>query len=272
MADVYDDGDYRKSGLGTKRTNTLLVRKPTGKVKPTTYNLPSDGFTYGKRDQFDEEGVREVVGSWQSHVLAPESRPGRDFVRLNKTAVVCGATNSHEISDFRAVNDIRLRSGPNASLNRGGKFSDILDNNITFGKPSKPSTPINDVICNSYQRQWIQEQRALQEKRERQAANAKANKQKGSSMHTRASLGHMKVVAPPPKPVFKMAKFANVGARIAIPRSAPLLSQGSSQEQQYGFNNSYPSQTQYDPYTTQQPVASLPQDYSQQQFQPVQHV
>jgi len=285
MGDLYDDGDYRKSGLGQKRTNTLLIRRPTGKVKPTTYNLPPEGFTYGKRDQFDEEGVREVVGSWQSHVLAPESRPGRDFVRLNKSAVVCGAINSQEISQFRSTNDIRLRSGPNASLNRGGKLTDVLDPNITFGKPSKATTPINDVICNSYQRQWIADQRALQEKRERQEANQKANKQKGSSMHTRASLGHMKVVAPLPKPVFKMAKFANVGARIAMPRSAPSISE-SGQSQSFNSNNtdyditSYPQadpsssvyQASLPSYPYPQQVVAVPLSQEYQQYQTQSHV
>lgn len=35
----------------------LLVKDDVGKSKPSTYNLPSDGFTYGKALPRDIEGA-----------------------------------------------------------------------------------------------------------------------------------------------------------------------------------------------------------------------
>jgi hypothetical protein len=54
---IYQDPEYRRPHK--KATNHLLVRPVVGRVKPSTYKLPSSDFTYGRKDQFDEEGVRE---------------------------------------------------------------------------------------------------------------------------------------------------------------------------------------------------------------------
>lgn len=41
-----------------KRTNVLLVKDDVGKAKPTTRDLPSQTFTFGKQDLFPD---RETV-------------------------------------------------------------------------------------------------------------------------------------------------------------------------------------------------------------------
>ena len=55
-----------------------------------------------------------VVGSWQEHAPAPESIPGRDFMKLNKASVSHGAVNSKEMTTFRQTHDARLKSVRNA--------------------------------------------------------------------------------------------------------------------------------------------------------------
>ena len=37
----------------------MLVKDDVGKSKPSTYNLPSDGFTYGKALPRDKEGANK---------------------------------------------------------------------------------------------------------------------------------------------------------------------------------------------------------------------
>lgn len=59
---LYDDGDYKKTTLGTKKTNTLLVRSVMGKVKSATRTLPPVEYTYGKKNLPDEKGAAEVCG------------------------------------------------------------------------------------------------------------------------------------------------------------------------------------------------------------------
>ncbi len=56
--DPYEERDYRKSSA-LVRQNPLLVKIQTGKGKATTYHLPPEGFTYGRRDHALEEGVKE---------------------------------------------------------------------------------------------------------------------------------------------------------------------------------------------------------------------
>jgi len=210
--DIYNDGQYRVPR--SKRTNVLLVRPQVGKVKPTTYDLPSEGYVYGRKDIGDEEGAREVVGSWKNHTPNPDAEPGRDFMRLNKGAVVHGCTTSKNISSYREEHDIRLQTGP---VPRYGSGTDPSYPNATtaFGRPSKPSTPINSLLCNSYQRNWIASQRQTA-KAEEEVSAKKQKKQPAA--HTRASLGHVKVKKDAPKKPFKLKQFVNVESRVKMPK------------------------------------------------------
>jgi len=216
-ADPYEEPDYRKTTAKT-RVNPLLVKPQTGKVRASTYNLPPEGFTYGRRDQYVEDGVKEAVNSWVTHTPIPEAVPGRDFVRLNRSAVMKGATSSKDIATFRSTHDFRLKS-----LNeiRKGGYSEHttvlpLDHTSVFGRPSKPSTPIHDVLTNTYQRNAIIEARLKKERMEAERARHDASKagRWGQSQHTRASLGHFKVTGPPPKEPFKLEKFKQAPPRI----------------------------------------------------------
>jgi hypothetical protein len=209
--DVYDDGDYRRDVPRRKKTNTLLVRRPLGKVKPTTYRLPKASYVYGRAQAFDEESAAQVVGSWKQHRRNPEALPGRDFVRLNKQAALYGCTTSKGVATFRRSNDIRLRkTQPISAQGAGGGFNP----NSVFGRPSEPSAGINDLISNSYQRNWILEQRAMKAASKGRRRNGGFS---GTLSHTRASLGHTKTPQPGPVKVFKLAQFTNVPSRYRFP-------------------------------------------------------
>lgn len=252
--DPYEERDYRKSSAKL-RLNPLLVKIQTGKGRASTYSLPPEGFTYGRRDNFEEEGVREVVNSWQKHSPAPESVPGRDFVRLNRSAVVKGAVSSKDIAAFRSTHDARLKSG--ATITKGA--APQLDQSFTYGRPSKPSTPIHDVLTNSFQRNAILDARrraAAEEARRLRNEGSKAGKF-GSSQHTRASLGHMKLKAPEAREPFKLEKFKAVGPRIGYQG----LSTGAAQQQQSPQQQQ--QQQQYDSYDNEQAQQSQQQQQQQ---------
>ena len=241
--------------------NPLLVKIQTGKGRASTYSLPPEGFTYGRRDNFEEEGVREVVNSWQKHTPAPESVPGRDFVKLNRSAVVKGAVSSKDIAAFRSTHDARLKSG--ATITKGA--APQLDQFFTYGRPSKPSTPIHDVLTNSFQRNAILEARrraAAVEARRLRNEGSKAGKF-GNSQHTRASLGHMKIKAPEAREPFKLEKFKQVGPRIGYQG----LSTGAAQQQQspQQQQQQQDQQQSYDSYDNEQAQAQSQQQSQRQQ-------
>jgi len=252
--DPYEERDYRKADARV-RQNPLLVKIQTGKGKATTYNLPPEGFTYGRRDHQLEEGVKEVVNSWQKHTPAPDAIPGRDFVRMNRSAVVKGAVSSKDIVAFRSTHDARVKQG--ATVTKGAPLR--LDPQQTFGRPSKPSTPIHDVLNNTFQRNAIIEAQRAQaeaEARRNKAEGSKAGKF-GSSQHTRASLGHMKIRAPPAREPFKLEKFRQVGPRIGHQGLATLAANADNQQrqiraQQQGYDQFVNEPQQHDDQQQQQ--------------------
>lgn len=94
---------------------------------------------------------------------------------------------------------------------------------LTFGRPNRPSTPIIGVITNQYQREWIEQQERLNQKRKKRAEAALlaakiGERQKGQdkvrAQHTRASLGHMKVCPLVDAVPDTTAKFQHVEKKI----------------------------------------------------------
>lgn len=212
--DIYDDGDYKRKVCQIKKTNHLLVYPQLGRVKPTTYNLPGSDFVYGYKEQTEEEGTAQVVGSWKSHKAAPEALEGRDFVRLNKYAAMNGCTSAKNVAAYRRANDIRVGQGSisgNGSYNNNNPVPYFPNSDTIFGRPSPACVPIADVLNNSYQRKWIGEQRNIRSADKQQRRHMKY----AQAQHTRASLGHTKVQAPQNNQApFKLRQFANVASRV----------------------------------------------------------
>jgi hypothetical protein len=216
-----------------------------------------------------------VVNSWQKHTPAPDAIPGRDFVRLNRTAVVKGAVSSKDIAAFRSTHDARVKQGA-TTVTKGAPLRP--DPRQTFGRPSKPSTPIHDVLNNAFQRNAILEARRLAaeaEARRNKAEGTKAGKF-GASQHTRASLGHMKIRAPAAREPFKLEKFRQVGPRIGHQGLSTLAANAENQQRQLRaqeqgtydrFVNDGEQQQQHQQQQQQQDEASLS---SQQQRSPKQ--
>ena len=62
-----------------------------GKVRQTTYDLPGDKHTYGKKVVDDPEPIKYVVNGWQTASEAPEPpSKKKDFKELNKMATKNG--------------------------------------------------------------------------------------------------------------------------------------------------------------------------------------
>eukprot|EP00823_Brevimastigomonas_motovehiculus_P000355 TRINITY_DN10441_c0_g1_i1.p1 TRINITY_DN10441_c0_g1~~TRINITY_DN10441_c0_g1_i1.p1 ORF type:complete len:260 (-),score=28.45 TRINITY_DN10441_c0_g1_i1:203-982(-) len=203
MDTVYTSDVYRIKGK--PMTNPLLVRPQTGKVRPTTYSLPHSDFIYGKIEASNEEGAKEVVNSWHEHKTNAASAPPRNFVRLNKQALTCGASNPKSIDDFRSTHDCRMRLGPAPKP----KDRVVPNQTITYGRPSKYTTGVDLLVSNSYQREAI-----LRRHNQEEIKAETKRPSKFQPMHTKASLGHHKVKVDSQSELYKLPQFKSATSRV----------------------------------------------------------
>lgn len=126
--------------------NCVLLRDDVGKAKPTIFNLPHQGHAYGRCDEPDAEGAREVTMNWASHV--PRRRPGpscQDFRQLNRLAAKNGVTDARQLKEWRVHNDVKL-----VPKNAVGALPKVIPSDVipsfAYGIKSRPSTPIAGVV------------------------------------------------------------------------------------------------------------------------------
>jgi len=142
-------------------SNPLLVRPELAKCKATTYDLPGPGHTYGKALERDREDAGAVVASWQEHVKNPQAQPGVDFRTLNRDAIIQGNISAKDNDEFRKHNAdkpaYKLKQGEAG----GSKLYLPSEGNADYlyGKASRPSTPIEFLMTNSYQRSFVEDQK-----------------------------------------------------------------------------------------------------------------
>ncbi len=111
--------------LGSKR-NYLIVKDDVGRSKPTTRDLPNLTFTYGKPDQIDkQESAALVCSSWVQHEgkASDDSNNPRNFMKLNKKAVISGSVTAKDNYVFRQTNDARIPFGLSALKKTGRDIS-----------------------------------------------------------------------------------------------------------------------------------------------------
>ena len=194
--------------------------------------------------------------STRGRITHRQLRPCRDATSSSSIALpsYVGAVSSKDIAQFRTTHDARLKTG--ATITKGQAKQ--LDPSFTYGRPSKPSTPIHDVLNNTFQRNAIaaaRRQADFEAAQREQQESSKAGKF-GQSQHTRASLGHMKIRAPDAREPFKLQKFKDVGPRIG--------SQGLSTGNAAPALQQQPAQQYYD--DQQEVQQQSPQQQQQQQY------
>ena len=78
--------------------------------------------------------------------------PGRDFKKLNKDAIITGATTCKNIADYRSTHDARLKLGSDKVV-----VPLPYDASTSFGRPTNASTSFNDLFSHSYRYDWVSE-------------------------------------------------------------------------------------------------------------------
>jgi len=160
-----DSFTYTAPGcLGQQRDtmlcNELLLRDRVGQPKTRGFYLPGRGFTYGRpnerRDYTASDALRGWGGGSTSLPLArSKKQPDRDFMALNRTAVSAGLVTAKENFDYRATHDIRCKP-TSEEKNRSQRR---LPPSMVFGLPTRPSTPIYDLLEHKFQDKWISQRR-----------------------------------------------------------------------------------------------------------------
>ncbi|NWI96768.1 CFA77 protein, partial [Pitta sordida] len=127
-----------------------------GKPLRNCYSLPGFDFAYGLYMQRRDGGVAEAIGHWDT--IKPRKTKKkimpRDFVTMNRGAVLEGCTTAREFALYYKFMDIRCKE-TNRFLSWVPKIPDM-----TFGRPPRPSTPMFDLIQHRYKEQWMEDQRA----------------------------------------------------------------------------------------------------------------
>ncbi|KAF4746121.1 hypothetical protein FOZ63_004366, partial [Perkinsus olseni] len=137
--------------------NPLLMRDEVGQAKPTYYDLPNEGFVYGKSEGADPEGAKEITMTWKSHKPNPVSEANvLDFRSLNKSAIDDGKCRTASDQKIYREQHPKFLVHKSASQKRqegrsvAPRHEKPMPSNFVYGKKTRPSTPISHVISNQF--------------------------------------------------------------------------------------------------------------------------
>ena len=131
--------------------NVLIQKDAVGVAKPCLAALPPMEFIYGKSAGYDAEGAKEVTMSWQFHNQTRSKRARKDFRSLNKQCISNALHTSQQFYKYRKQADARLK------VSQGKTQLEILlpEEQFRYGIRNRPSTPIERVVSNDYQREKL---------------------------------------------------------------------------------------------------------------------
>ncbi|XP_034547581.1 cilia- and flagella-associated protein 77 isoform X1 [Notolabrus celidotus] len=144
-------------------TNPLLIKAPLGQSKSRGLSVPGEDFTYGiSSSSIRDGGVSEVLSDWKVQPSRGDSAPhlslAPDFVSLNRDAVKSGLVTSKEMSQFRAQRGEAMSQNRNPKPKNSVALRRPAVPDITFGVTNRPPSPLADLLCHQYGRDWLDKQ------------------------------------------------------------------------------------------------------------------
>ncbi|XP_041368884.1 cilia- and flagella-associated protein 77-like isoform X2 [Gigantopelta aegis] len=203
---VYTATGYLGEKRDTMLENELLLRPKLGIPRSRGLKYPGEGFIFGVSTDSGTNTAAEALRGWPGlpplgvpQNLRPKT-PERDFMALNCQAVHNGLVKAPEYNLYRATHDIRVQD---AEVSQKEKESVPLYTKV-YGMPTRPSTPIFDVLEHKFQERWLQRRR-LQDL----AARRSAVKQKECRGYvTRSAMLRTFQNPVEPPPLWQMPRFA----------------------------------------------------------------
>ncbi|ELT89858.1 hypothetical protein CAPTEDRAFT_21391 [Capitella teleta] len=212
--------------LGEKRDtmlhNQLHLRNKLGRPMERGYiNYPGEQYRYGVPNATRDGGASEALSGWPNRgglyfhrkdTIGDEPLE-RDFISLNKSAVLNGITNSQDQTQFRATNDVRKKVQDTKSEQRV-KTPRKIPVNMVYGVATRPATPIDQLIQHRYQDKWLEETRSAdlaqraKSEMQRRRIQALSRLKPGKVCNTRTSLMRVYQVPVEDAPLWHLPKFA----------------------------------------------------------------
>lgn len=203
-------GEIRKS----MATNPLLLSPPVGRPLVHGYTLPGPDFVYGMKNIDDPAGAKGAMR--QDHDICKKTSHhnlAKDFIALNRESIKNGLVTEKEQKQFRKTHDIRCKNSQNM-----GKISDTSPPDIYFGVPTRPSTPIFDLLEHKYQTIWTDQQLQREDRcKEASTVKHRIGKNKNGEIivfETKASQMRKAKHAVEDKGLWQMSKFKKVGPQL----------------------------------------------------------
>lgn len=196
-------------GALRETNNPLLLKAEIGRPLKRGFTLPPKNFTYGKTSQGKVFGAADTF-SWHSKLkpltLKDKGLIKRDFISTNKAATQTGLVTAQEHFQYRATHDFvqKSKSCKDRSILKSKQSPSVR----VYGVPTKPSTPVFDLLEHKYQDGWLEDTRQAELLRRKKEKERHNNAFKGYS-ETRAST--LRRYSPPvdPPPLWQMKRFQN---------------------------------------------------------------
>eukprot|EP00397_Hematodinium_sp_SG-2012_P051912 GEMP01061100.1.p1 GENE.GEMP01061100.1~~GEMP01061100.1.p1 ORF type:complete len:251 (+),score=68.87 GEMP01061100.1:101-853(+) len=219
--------------------NPLLVKDDIGKAKPTCYDLPDEDFAFGRPENTDLEGAKEVTMNWVDH--KPNQKMESyvtNFVSVNKFA----ARQNVSLKAARQKMDQRKSSPPKGPRPIPQIYPHDVIPSFSYGKKTRPSTPIASVISNQFCAEY---EAAAKVNYEQHRAEKRAAKKEREVHQTKCSVGHAAGAAKrrqelltkeqgDQKEPFKMTKFKKVKAIVRLPDTYAEIAERQAAEGKAG--------------------------------------
>lgn len=133
-------------------TRETLIRPPLGRHYTRGRSLPPECFVYGKRSERDPDGMAKCL-NWCTYRSTEDSYVyAVDYHKTNVESVKAGIHKAPEWVRFRKEKNFHRK--PINSIVRQKK--PVFPSDMTFGKPTRPSTPIGCLLSHYYKREFDQ--------------------------------------------------------------------------------------------------------------------
>ncbi|TPX55117.1 hypothetical protein PhCBS80983_g05591 [Powellomyces hirtus] len=218
---------------GRLTNNVLLVHSSVGKTRPSVYSLPGMNHIYGKRVEYPFYLL--VLQHWHIHSHARDSTPKTlNYIAMNRGAAKEGIINPRDLRKYRKLNPIRINVstthgtpggvqtvGGGAALYKKAPIPSDADPRFTYGKPTRPSTPVADLMTDRYQREWLVQQEKRLAEASRAPKKLKSWELSKTSTHSKSNTPKtFPICERDPKTLWKMSKFSSVPAHLSTWRDA----------------------------------------------------
>uniref|UniRef100_A0A8C3PCI3 Cilia- and flagella-associated protein 77 n=1 Tax=Chrysemys picta bellii TaxID=8478 RepID=A0A8C3PCI3_CHRPI len=137
MAELRPGMENERIGVvrDTMLQNHLILKPELGKTRSRCTRLPGSDFVYGLTLCGTDGGVPEAIGHWNS--VKPISKATkelpRDFVAMNRGAVIAGLVTTKEHYQYRQIHDIRRPEDDERHFKRDPPR---LPDAMTYGMPA----------------------------------------------------------------------------------------------------------------------------------------